>query len=154
MNYIKLYEAYFSNSKTYELINNVQYSSFIETHNTINYYSYDKELNIINSIYNLSKKGKMFSGYDEYDIKTMPWQGTNDDFVCQELVIYLKPNPRRTTYRIVVHIEAFEDEWYIIKYCDYLNIISTYSRKFYVVDGLDGINDIIKDGLLDGVLTL
>ena len=131
MNYLKVFEAYFDESKSWEEVEINRYHSFIRTHQRKVAYKYSQELDIFEGAYNLYQRDEDDYDHHQYRIK-------NDT-----LEIYLVP------HKIDVFVRAFEDDWYTIMKGKYRNYDDTdYSEQdFFIVDSLEGINDWIEANL-------
>jgi len=133
MNHIKLFEAYFDESKSWEEVTINQYRDFSNSHQKKSNYKYDGELGIFEDIYDLYERDSDDYDHHQYRIH------------LNTLEILLVP------HKIDIFVRAFEDDWYTIeaaKYHDYED--TDYSKQnYFIVDSLDGINDWIQANLLD-----
>lgn len=123
MVYIKLFESYFSDGKTWEEVSHFEFSKFINNHKLIS--NYGEAFDIFDEAYNLYQKDPDDFNNNQYEKK------------ADHLIIYLV---RR---KIDIVISAFEDSWYTIKVCKFKDYSDDdyYTIDYYIADDWEGLND-------------
>lgn len=132
MNYLKLFEAYFDESKTWEEVNIHDYHLFSRSHQKKENHDYSEELDIFeNALGNL-------------------YQRDEDDFNNNQYRVHLGALDIHLVRRkIDIIVKAFEDDWYTIMKGKYHYYEDTdYSEQdFFIVDSLEGVDDWIQANL-------
>lgn len=129
MNYLKLFEAYFDESKTWEEVDVHNYHLFSSSHKKKENHDYSEELDIF--------EGALGNLY----------QRDEDDFNNNQYRVHLGAlDVYLVRRKIDVIVRAFEDDWYTI-----MKLVQNnpYHRNsdiylFYIVDSLEGIDEWIQ----------